>query len=136
MVKGNNTYKYIYSFILFTCILVHFLYFVRNDKCKALNTGFAFGLMEGTDLKYIVLIYILCVIVILILMLVLKKKADVFLLIWTVILSSGIFIDRVYGGICDYISLPGFSVFNLLDAGIVINMFLIFAGIIKNIWKK
>lgn len=132
MVKRNNIYKYVYSFILAGCILLHFLYFVRCNECKILNTGFAFGLIEGIDLKYAVLIYILCIIVIL----VLKKKADIFLLIWTAVLSGGIFIERINGGVCDYISLPCFPVFNLLDAGIVINMFLIFAGIIKNIWKK
>jgi lipoprotein signal peptidase len=136
MVKRNNIYKYIYFLCVVLLIFLHFFCFEKTGYCSTLNTGFAFGLMNTLDSKYIVLISIIVLLVLSAGIIFFRQSYKMFLLLGIFVLSLGIFLDRIYGGVCDYISILNFPVFNLLDIGITVSICLILAGIMKDIWKK
>ena len=134
--RRSNLYKYIYISLTIILLVVHFVFFVRINSCEVSNTGFAFGILNSTDSIYPILISISMLVLIFLTILLIRKTFNILPLASILLLSMGIFFDKISNGVCDYISFLNFPVFNLLDLGIVLNICLIFAGIIKNIWKK
>ena len=141
MKRNKDFHKYISIFFTLLFLLLHFFIFVRTNNCKVLNTGFAFGIGGDINLKYSLRISMSLITLIVLGILLFKEYIYRDVLIGILILSTGNFMDRIFGGICDYISLPKIlffhiPVFNLLDLGIVLGTCVIFIDIIRNIWKK
>ena len=141
MKKNRNLYKYIYISVAFFLLFTHFFFFVRLHNCEVINTGFAFGIGNNVDIRYSLIITLSSICFLVLGIIFLKEYIPRDILIGILILSIGNSVNRILGGVCDYISFPNIvsfnlPLFNLLDLGIVLGMCLIFVGIIKNIWKK
>ena len=118
--------------VLISLLLIfHFFLFVRNDLCLISNTGFAFSI--GTELS-VRISFILSAISIVLVILLFKifKEVKREYLVFVLILSMGNILDRIFGGVCDYIKISSFPIFNLLDIGIMFFLAIIFIDIIRN----
>jgi len=136
MKRRSNIYKYIYVAYILISVVIHFVFFEFGKRCLVSNNGFAFGFLQNTKLIYVILISILVVSILVVSLFLCKRETRKYLLIGVLILAIGNILDRVLNGVCDYISISSligssFPIFNLLDLGIVLSMFLIFIDIMK-----
>jgi len=141
MKRSRNFYKYIYIPFVLTLLFVHFFVFVRTSNCRVLNIGFAFGIGESINPEYSLIISMVSILLVIFGIPFLTKYVHKNVLTGVLILSIGNFVDRIYGGVCDYIHPPkvlffSVPVFNLLDLGIVLGVCLIFVNIMEDIWRK
>lgn len=136
MKKDNDYFKYLPSLIAVILLLVHFLLFVKQDNCNLTNNGFAFGILNSEDKSMLSIISLFVVFIIISLYFLIEEHVQKSLLIGVLLLSLGNLVDRFTEGICDYIEISYFPIFNLLDFGIVAGICLIFIDIMKKIWKR
>ena len=119
------------TILIVLLLSVHFLLFVRSNNCIVSNTGFAFGIAGeySSQLSFIISIFAIFFVIG---MLSFFKEIRKEYLIYLLILSLGNIFDRLFNGICDYIQIFKFPVFNLLDLGIILILIAVFADIIRN----
>lgn len=119
----------VFASLLAICQLADYLA-IHYLKCT-LNSWFLFGLFGSN-----VVVFGLSFLVLIIGFLYLKPHISIPLL---AVLSGGIsnLIDRItYGSVVDYIKLPGWPVFNLADALIVVGIFIFTCQMIQSDQQK
>lgn len=91
------------------------------------NTGTIFGLLENSNIVFIVLAFVLCIVICMYMKYKIEKKSITYKCL-KLILAGGIgnLIDRIFRGfVVDFISLKFVGVFNFADSYIVIGVIIL-----------